>query len=179
MASGAQDYWQSSNDAMLGLLDDIKSGLLTGSDLLNQLDALDGTMDGKLDLSELNSSTVVTNLSTLITRLDTQITKLTSSVTQLTGIHSDTTDLLAFGEEDTSGRAYDDTWYLISGVNAKRNMLKITLGAEGGCTYSRDGSSSAGTIGSGSEATFYDSPGVWLKSILSDNSWLAHEETAT
>lgn len=41
MASGAQDYWASSTNKMSAMLDSILAGLLTGSDMLNALGAID------------------------------------------------------------------------------------------------------------------------------------------
>ncbi|KKN25075.1 hypothetical protein LCGC14_0888580 [marine sediment metagenome] len=202
MASGAKDYWQSSERAMVGLLESIKSGLLTGSDLLNafaaidtagiitaletgsnlvdKLDALDGTVDGLLDLTELNSSSVVTNLATLITRLDTTITKLTDSITQLTGIHSDTTAMIDYSQDDGSGNI-PDTWVLISSANPKRNVLELTNTGGNDARYSRNGGTTThGYIAQSSSANFYDSESVHVRCESGwSSSYSFHEEWAT
>ena len=73
MASGSEDNWMTKSRFVRTILDNIFTGLGTGSDLIDALDALDGTMDGKLTLSELNISSVKTNLDTSNTKLQTSI----------------------------------------------------------------------------------------------------------
>ena len=160
MASGSEDYWMTKSRFVGTILDNIFTGLGTGSDLIDALDALDGTMDGKLTLSELNTSSVKTNLDTSNTKLQTSIDKLVLAITQLTGIHSDTTDMIDFATDSGNGYVYDDGWYLIASSNGRRISLAITASNPG--TFSRNGTGSAGSFGSGT-FYFYDSPGVWLK----------------
>ncbi|GAH85506.1 unnamed protein product, partial [marine sediment metagenome] len=83
---GAEDYWLSSNRLMAGLAESIKLGLLTGSDLLNKLDVLDGIKDGQLNLADLNISDIKTNLDTSILRLDTSIVKFDAQIVKLTSL---------------------------------------------------------------------------------------------
>lgn len=135
MASGKVDYFfpdisltplLAKMDENLVKLDAITAKLSIGEDLIDSLDMLDGTMDdrltlGQLDtsnvvtnlatiiseeltLSQLNTSNVVTNLATIITRLDTSITKLTNQITQLLSIATSTEQGSKFGymKVDTS-----------------------------------------------------------------------------
>lgn len=88
MATGAEDYWQSSNRLMAGLMESIKSGLLTGSDLLNKLDNLDGVEDGRLDLGILNTALSTDATETVLKQLKTSITKLNDQIDKLTEIDS-------------------------------------------------------------------------------------------
>ena len=178
MASGAKDYWQSSEQAMIGLLESIESGLLTGSDLLNQLDALDGTMDGRLDLTELNSSNVVVELQNVVSGLNDSIDELVLAVAQLVGVHTDTTSMVAFSSESWGG-SFGKVWTLIADVNVRRNMLRITLGASPGSFYSRDGSTNHGSLNVSGDTIFYDPAGVWGYAKNSTCVFTAYEEWAT
>ena len=175
MASGSEDYWMTKSRFVGTILDNIFTGLGTGSDLLDALDALDGTMDGKLTLSELNTSSVKTNLDTVITKLTTTVSNLVTSVTKLTAINTDTTAMIDFAQDDFSGSYFTGAWYLVSAINLKRNVLSVTVQTT--AYYSRDGSTSSGTI-SGT-ANFNDTPGVWLKGVSGSGNWDAHEEWAT
>jgi len=65
MTHGSKDYYKADEQlaSMLAKLDTsitrltaVVAGLGEGGDLLNRLDALDGTVDGKLDLTQLNSA---------------------------------------------------------------------------------------------------------------------------
>ena len=176
MASGSEDYWMTKSRFVANILDSLLGGLQSGGDILDALDALDGTMDGVLTLSDLNISSVKTNLDTSNTKLQTSIDKLILAITQLTGIHTDTTAMIDFAQEDTAGTAYSGAWYLVASVNAKRNMLVVDI--NNNCELSRDGSTKDSDVGSG-EFTVYDAPGVWLKSIPASSAWTAHEEWAT
>lgn len=71
MATGSPDYWAS------------KYALY---ELADKLDALDGTMDGRLTLDELNLSDVKTNLDSSLTKLDTQISRLVDTVSGLLNV---------------------------------------------------------------------------------------------
>ncbi len=180
MASGSEDYWMTKSRFIGSILDNIFSGLGTGGDLLDALDALDGTMDGKLTLSELNTSSVKTNLDTSNTKLQTSIDKLILAITQLTGIHSDTTDMIAYSSEDTSGSSIQSVVSLISSENVTRNLLKITNTSGESAGVSReDPYNQIGTISGGSDSTFFGAEGVWLKGLSGAISWTAHEEWAT
>lgn len=157
------------------ILDNIFSGLGTGSDLIDALDSLDGTMDGVLTLSDLNISSVKTNLDTVVTKLTSVVSELVDAVTELTGVHSDTTSMIDYSQNDWNGGSDTTMWYLIASANSKRNVLSVTVLTS--CYYSRNGSTSSGTI-SGS-ADFHDAPGLWVKNVSGSGTWTAHEEWAT
>ena len=178
MASGSQDYWMTKSRFVADVLENIFAGIETGGDLVNALDALDGTMDGVLTLSELNTSSVKTNLDTLITKLTDNIAQLVLAVTQLTGVHSDTTDWLDYGVQDGSGLVRTP-WSLISSVNSKRNVLEVTHVSLNNMEYSRDGSTKAGDFPYLGDVVVHDSPGFWLRSTQAAGSnYSFHEESA-
>jgi len=56
MAHGSPDYWMTKEHFLAELIDAIKVAVTPGGDILAKLDALDGTIDGKLDLADLNSA---------------------------------------------------------------------------------------------------------------------------
>ena len=179
MASGSEDYWMTKSRFVGTILDNIFTGLGSGSDLLDALDALDGTMDGKLTLSQLNTSSVKTNLDTSNTKLQTSIDKLILAITQLTGIHTDTTDMINFATASGGGTLVTPGGFvLVSGVNARRNSLTINNTGGNGCDYSRDGSTDDGDIGAGNDVVFYDAPGVWLKAWGAGNTTYTWNEVS-
>lgn len=153
-----------------------------GLNLLTKLDLLDGVEDGKLDLNLLKTFDIFYDNATIESRLQSSIDQLILAVAQLVGVHTDTTAMIDFAEEDYNGEATQVAWSLVSSVHATRNLLLVNnLDDTYPIYYSRDGSSSAGSIGSESSATFYDSPGVWLKAYVGSGGsyWTAHEEWAT
>ncbi len=195
MASGREDYYFPDIEltAMLAKMDDnitalgvistdldavnialgvVADKLSIGEDLIDSLDLLDGTMDGRLTLGELDASQIHDDL---VASID----QLVLTVAELVGVHADTTDLIAMGEEDTSGTAGDGSnIVLVSGINQKRNVLVVNNTDGNQISYARTyNAANAGVINSGSSATFHDAPGVWLGSGITN--WTAHEEWAT
>jgi hypothetical protein len=138
---------------MLSQLLSVNANLITGGDLLNKLDALDGTMDGKLDLTQLNASSVKTNLDTAITKLndvidkinlgtnpklDTAITHLSSSLTKLDSVVTTLNTLITatnlFGEIGNFKNSVvvpASTWTTILAADAGRVLavIKNTTGS--------------------------------------------------
>lgn len=164
---------------MLAKLLGIETSVETGGDLIAALDALDGTMDGRLTLTELNSSSVKTNLDDAVTHLAAIIQDLADALVQQGGIHDDTTSMIDYSQEDTSG-VIGLGWTLISSIHATRNMLVVQNIGVQPATISRDGGTTTdGDIAGNSEATFYDAPGLWLKTYVSSQNYTAHEEWAT
>ena len=181
MASGKEDYYfpDVTLTPLLAKLDEqlvalalIATKLETGSTMVDALDALDGTVDGLLTLGELNGSQIHTDLVA-------NIAELVLTVAELVGVHADTSELIDYSQEDTSGTAgLGGNTIQVSSINLKRNMLRVNNNGGGGITYSRtNGGATAGTIGAGSSATFFDTAGVWLGSGA--NAWTAHHEWAT
>lgn len=157
MSTGSPDYWPS----IYGLYE-----------LADKLDSLDGTMDGRLTLSELNGSNVVT-------QLEAAVSELVDTVAELVGVHSDTTAMIDYSQADTSGSAYG-AWVLVSDINLKRNVLLLTITGGYTMNYSRDGgSTTAGTIASQGSAQFHSSAGIWVQCTSGWNAFTAHEEWAT
>lgn len=165
MATGSPDYWPS------------KYALY---ELADKLDALDGTMDGKLDLEQLNASDVHAELVKVVGNLDGTLGTLKTSIDELIGVHEDTTSMVAYGEEDWDGYTTAGLWVLVSDVNDRRNMLLVKNLSDQTYNYSRDGGSTVeGSIAPDSEVVFYSSAGVWLWCGQSGKYWTAHEEWAT
>ncbi|GAJ07924.1 unnamed protein product, partial [marine sediment metagenome] len=88
---------------LLAKLLGINTNLLTDSDLLKKLDNLDGVADGVLDLNALKTMDIFYDASVAKSRLEVSIDKLIAAVEELTGVHTDTTSMVAYGEEDWSG----------------------------------------------------------------------------
>ena len=158
-----------------------------GKNLLTKLDALDGKIDGRMDLDKMelmsifyNAGTSKARLQETVENLDGTIGTLKSSIDELVGVHEDTTKIVAYGEEDwtgTGGEAAQCT-VLVSDVNVKRNMLKLTNTSAMAIRYARTaGGDYEGIILAGNSATFHSSAGVWVSE--GSNSWSAHEEWAT
>ena len=93
MAHGSPDYWISDVSYLADLLTQVRDALLVGSDMIDAIDALDGTIDGLLTLGELNISAVKTNIDTLLTKTDLVNTKL-DSVKGVLDVHSTKLDLV-------------------------------------------------------------------------------------
>lgn len=151
-----------------------------GLNLLTKLDELDGVVDGKLDLSQMQTFDIFYDSVAAKSRLEVSIDKLILAVTQLTGVHTDTTAMVAFGSESWDGNAFSTDWVLVADANDRRNMLRVTHTGGAMLYYSRNGSTSAGSIPQEGSTIFYDSPGVWVKSYgPGSGAYDAYEEWAT
>lgn len=157
----------------------IKQSVETGGDLITKLDNLDGVADGKLDLNKMKTFDIFYDSVAAKSRLEVSIDKLILAVAELVGVHADTTDMVAYGEEDWDGDCVGNVWTLISDENQKRNMIRVYNDYTSAVQYSRDmGVTVGGWIGALSSALFHDPDGVWLKSSTA-SPWHAHEEWAT
>lgn len=153
MASGATDYWASSSNKMSAMLDSILAGLFTGAELLtaleaidvpgivtaietvNQtvedLDALDGVLDGKLDLSDLKEAltgeaedSIFGQLKASVTQLTASLTKLDTSIDRLTNIELYTHPKTQSVQHDWS--IPDSTEYTkLAGLNPARLNMRL------------------------------------------------------
>ena len=150
-----------------------------GKNLLTKLDALDGVADGKLDLSQMQTFDIFYDSVAGKSRLEQSIAQLVLTVEELVGVHSDTTDMVAYGEEDSNGTVFSSVWHLVASTNQRRNMLEVSHVGGGLAYFSRDNSSIYGSIPQDGSTIFYDPPGVWLKAWSSGSSFTAHEEWAT
>lgn len=157
-----------------------------GKNLLTKLDALDGKIDGQMDLDKMEAMSIFFDsgaskprLQLAVENLDGTIGTLITKLGELVGIHSDTSDMVAYGEEEWDGTAgTGDTDLLCASANTRRNMLKITNNSANAISYVRQaGQAAEGYINPYSTVMFYDSPGVWLG--LGTNSFSAREEWAT
>lgn len=164
---------------MLGELVGIDTSVTTGGNLIDKLDALDGTMDGRLTVAQLNASDVKDELTAIVQNLDGTIGTLKASIDELVGVHTDTTAMVNFAEQDWGGSYGSDTWTLVSDINVRRNLLEVTVSQA--AYYSRDnGATTAGTIQASGTGVFHDSAGVWLqKTSAGSGNFEAHEEWAT
>jgi hypothetical protein len=55
MAKGSTDYWLTQSNFLPALIAQIKDAVIEGSALINRLDAIDGGLDGVINLDQLNS----------------------------------------------------------------------------------------------------------------------------
>ncbi|GAI06436.1 unnamed protein product, partial [marine sediment metagenome] len=150
-----------------------------GRNLLTKLDALDGKIDGVMNLDKLETMTVFYHnlrnkpwIREVLEALDGTVGTLKSSIDELVGVHADTTAMLAFSSEDWSGvgGGAGTCHTLISSISQKRNMLKVTNNTASPIGYARTvGINHIGFIGAHSSVTFYDSPGVWV--VPGSYSW--------
>jgi len=81
MAHGSEDYWMTKGRLLADLIDAIKTSVTAGGDLLTKLDAIDGTIDGRITLSDLNSAECqmlakLTNIDTTGAKNEDLLTKL-------------------------------------------------------------------------------------------------------
>lgn len=134
-----------------------------------------------LDLSVEKLLLVASGMGDVVTATNLSVEKLLEVVTELKTHTEKLTILIAYGEEDWSGSWAYPTWVLVSDINVKRNMLRLTISGDT-AAYSRDaGSTVGGYIAGGNSVVFHSSSGVWLRGQIAGYSggFVAHEEWAT